>query len=292
MCKRLVTPLVLVGVIATFVVMQGTEAWAGTCSLSKCTGCYCCGYTTSKTTGQKICSLWCTGSEICSNVINGLGGNIVNDCIPGETCPTTECSAFGTVPTDTSAGTCNESLDILNETCGIAGVAVCSNPNGHFNAQGTPYTLSGAEHAIGDVQTCDKKGKCTNSLTLEPSDTSNICINPNWNFVTFTAGTFKAKSCLCPGGYDNETPKKCCATASRTTDGKCSDDDSNVYAADSPLTRGTSTCVTAFCTVDLTNYTPNSPSLAYDCQPVTTPTCGGITNIPCPVCGGPDEPCP
>jgi len=277
MCKRLVNSLVLVGVVATLVATLATEATAATCTTSKTLSTQsCCSWKTTSS-GVKYCALWCTGSQICVNTIFGLSGNIVKDCTPGETCPVTECSAYGTAEAEGTVGSCDESLDNLNPTCGIEGVAVCTNPNNHFNVQGTPYTLSGIEQTIGDVKTCDKKGKCTNQLKLEPTNTSEICINPNWHFLTFTASKFKGKTCFCPGGYDNTTDPgpQCCADSSRKTDGTCV----TKYGTGDSI--GTPTCLKSFCSVDLSTYDPfTNFDLPYDCQ--TAETCGGVSGTLCP----------
>jgi hypothetical protein len=269
---------VVVGVLATLVALAGVQAWAVTCTTSRTSSSStCCSWKTTSS-GYTYCALWCTGSEICTNTIAALGGNVVKGCADSGTCPVTECSAYGTVSTDLSTGTCDTSLTDLNSTCGIKGLAICTNPADHFNYQGNSFTLSGSESATGNVTTCDKKGKCTNQLKLEPSDTSNICVNPNWHFQTFTASEFKAHACLCPGGYADNG--QCCATSSRigpvgsTT---CGDGGTNVYGDGTPV------CMTALCTVDLSEYNPfTNFSLGYDCHPSTAVTCGGLTGNPCP----------
>lgn len=280
MCRRLVIDVLRMGVIAVLMAMLGTEAKAATCTATKTSSSQtCCSWKTTSS-GFKYCALWCTGSEICTNTITALGGNVVNGCESTGTCPVTECAAFGTVSTDTSTGACDTSLDALNETCGIKGIAVCTNPADHFNVNGTPFTLPGVQEAIGNVTTCDKKGKCTNELKLEPSLTSDVCINPNWNFVTFTASEFKAHTCLCPGGFDDEDPRQCCATSDRTVVGGVSTC-SKLYGTGDSI--GTPTCMTAFCSVDLSTYNPfTNFSLPYDCHPNTALTCGGITGTTCP----------
>jgi hypothetical protein len=280
MYKRRLTSRALVVVFAALAAMAGAEAWAATCTASKTlTDQNCCSWRT-LSSGARYCTLWCTGSTICNNTITGLGGNIVDGCDPsaGLPCPETQCSAFGTVSTRDSQGSCDTSLDNLNETCGIEGLAVCSNPADNFNAQGHPFTLGGFENGISSVEACDKKGKCKNSVTLEPSEEQkeNICVNPNWTFVTFTASTFKAKSCFCPGGFDSAGV--CCATTSRVGD-TCGSN--NVYAS-GLTTAGTPSCTLALCTVDLTNYSPNNNSLAYDCHLSSAKTCGGVSGTPCP----------
>ncbi len=266
---------VVVGLVVAFVALMGVQAWATTCTTTKTSSSStCCSWKTTSS-GYTYCALWCTGSEICTNTIAALGGNVVNGCATTGTCPVTSCTAYGTVSTSTSVGTCDTSLTDLNSTCGIQGIAYCSNPANHFNFQGNAFTLSGSLGASGNVTTCDKTGKCTNQLKLEPTDTSNICVNPNWTFLTFTASTFKAHPCLCPGGYD--VTNVCCATDSRNSDGTCS----SVYGTGASV--GTPVCMTALCTVDLTNYNPfTNFSLGYNCNPSTAITCGGNTGILCP----------
>jgi hypothetical protein len=268
---------IVVGLVVTVVALAGVQAWATTCTTSKTSSSStCCSWKTTSS-GYTYCALWCTGSEICTNTIAGLGGNIVNGCADTGTCPVTECAAFGTVPTDTSVGTCDTSLTNLNSTCGIQGMAFCSNPANHFNFQGNSFTLTGAETATGNVTTCDKRGKCTNQLKLEANLGSDACVNPNWNFLTYTAELFKAHTCLCPGGYDAN--QVCCATASRDSYQTCGS--TNIYGTGASA--GTPTCMTALCSVDLSTYNPfTNFSLGYDCHPNTALTCGGITGNLCP----------
>jgi len=265
---------VVVGMIVTLVALAGVEAWATTCTTSKTsTSSTCCSWKKTSS-GYTYCALWCTGSEICTNTISALGGNVVKGCETTGTCPVTQCAAYGTVSTSTSVGSCDTSLTDLNSTCGIQGLAICTNPANHFNYQGNAFTVSGSESAAGNVTTCDKNGKCTNQLKLEPDLSSNIC-NNNWHFLTFTASEFKAHACLCPGGYD--ATNVCCATDSRTTNGTCS----TVYGTGASV--GTPTCMTALCTVDLSTYNPfTNFSLGYNCHPSTALTCGGNTGTVCP----------
>lgn len=275
MHERRMSRLVLVSVIAAAVTLAGAEAFAATCTTSKTLSTQsCCSWKTTSS-GVKYCALWCTGSEICDNMMNGLG-SAASGCT-GDSCPAVSCAAFGTVPTDTSGDCGGTSLDILNPSCGIQGIAYCKNKAGNSgSAQGQPFTLTGVEQASAAITNCDKKGNCSKSLKLLPTDTSNVCINPNWQFVTFTASAFKGKACFCPGGYAADKTT-CCADNSRNTDGTCV----NVYAAGVPLTEGTPICITTHCTLDLSTYNPTTNfNLPYQCP--NTKTCGGITGDPCP----------
>src|SRR5262245_5940647 len=261
-------------VVATIVVMMGPEARAVTCSTAKTLANQTCTNWRTTSTGVKYCTAWCTGSEICDNTISGLNGSVVSGCTTGETCPLTSCAAFGTTAVDGSAGACDTSLDNLNESCGIKGIGVCFNPATKFNPQGQPFVLEGVEGTTSDTLTCDKKGKCANSLKLEPDDTSTICLN-NWQFVTFTASEFKAKACFCPGGLD--VGGRCCADSSRDSHGTCSTE----YGTGGSI--GTPICMIALCTVDLSGFDPQTNfNLPYDCHPAAAQTCGGVTGTPCP----------
>lgn len=250
MCKRLVIDVLRISVIAVLMAMLGTEAKAATCSLSQKTGYTCTSWKTSLS-GVKYCALWCTGSEICDNTIFGLGGNIIKDCIPGETCPVVTCSAFGTVEVGTGDG-CDAT--VLDPDCGIAGIARCVNPQGK-TSNGQPFTLEAALTTFGDVTACTKAGKCTKSLELDASDAAeNPCINPNWKFESFTASTFNAQACFCPGGFD--TSGQCCADSKRMGEG-------SAFCV-VPVTE---TCIEQRCTVDLSNYQPGDHIL-YTCTDI------------------------
>lgn len=278
MFERRVKIRALAGAFAALAAMTGSNAWATTCSTSRTLTNQTCTSWRTTSSGVRYCSLWCTGSEICDNVIYGLGGNIVNGCTPGVDCPLTSCAAFGTVdlPDGSSVGDCNSDLTNLNPTCGIKGKLVCVEHEGNE----VEYELiSGIQGTSSDQLTCDKKGKCTNSLKLLPSDAPTLCPDEDpAEFVTFVARKFKAKSCLCPGGLDGSGT--CCATADRVSAGEgtvCA----KPYGNGS--TTGTPTCMVSLCTVDLDPYDPvTNFNLPYDCHPDGTLECGGVTGNPCP----------
>ena len=277
MFERRVKIRALAGAVAALVAMAGSNAWAATCTTSRTLTNQTCTSWRTTSSGVKYCSTWCTGSEICDNTINGLGGNIMNGCTPGVDCPLTSCTAFGTVDMpEGSEGDCNTDLTNLNPTCGIKGKLVCVEHEGNE----TEFELiSGIQGTSSDQLTCDKKGKCTNSLKLLPSDTPTLCPDEDpAEFVTFVAKKFKAKSCFCPGGLDDDG--QCCATTSRVSGGEgatCS----ALYGTGSSI--GTPTCMVALCEVDLSTYDPvTNFNLPYDCHPNTAMTCGGVTGTLCP----------
>lgn len=195
--------------------------------------------------GSKTCTSWSTGSEVCNTISTGVGG--INHCDPElGTCPVITCSAFGTV--DTGAGCDPNSLD---PNCGIKGIAFCVNkPGNSGTAQGSPFTLETFLTQSDAIDTCSKNGKCLNSIELNPEDTGDICINPNWRFLTFTASEFNAQVVICPGGYD--VIQQCCDTYQRNSNGTCS-------------TPGTEASLAQRCTVDLAGYRPGD-SRPYICE--------------------------
>ncbi len=195
--------------------------------------------------GSKTCYLWSTGSEVCDATSTGVGNN--NDCDPTlGTCPTLTCSAFGTV--DVGDGLCDPNQ--IDADCAIQGVAFCVNKPGNARkAQGQPFTLDAFLTATQDIEACTRNGKCTNSISLNPALTDDICINPNWHFLTFTAEVFNAQITVCPGGYD--VNNQCCADNQRNFDGTCT-------------TAGTEVHADQRCTVDLTNYHPGD-KIPYSC---------------------------
>ncbi len=265
MCRSATKVLLSVGGTLVLAAMLATAAEAATCTQwgKKSVG------------GSQItyCVKWSTGSMICDAIIKGLPGYTLQECTSGTNCPTVECSAYGTADVGLG-GTCNDDPGTLDPNCGISGIAICYNPASHFNYQGTPFTLPGIENAIGEVTFCDKRGKCTASADLEPSYTLDICINPNWQFKTFTAEEFKGRACFCPGGYDfpASLTRKCCATSSRNLDGSCV----------SEFGAGTPVCIQQYCSVDLPTYDPETNfSLAYYCNENTDIICGGPLS-PCP----------
>jgi hypothetical protein len=244
MCKRIVSGLAAMSMVATLLAMLGTEANAAPiCTSTKTLSTQTC--KAWKTIGgSKYCTQWCTGSEICDNTIFGVGN--INDCTPATdtspgTCPVVTCSAFGTV--DVGAG-CDPT--ILDPRCGIQGKAFCVNPAGNASkAQGQPFTLDTTLAASGDVTDCTKNGKCTEFVELDPEDPNVLCINPKWEFKTFTASEFNAEACFCPGGFSSEATPQCCADSQRNMDGTC---------ATLNLGTGAETCIAQRCTVDLTEY--------------------------------------
>lgn len=246
MCKRLVIGL-RVGVIAVLIAMVGREAEAAICTTSKTLSTQSCTSWRTTSSGVKYCALWCTGSEICDTTVFGLSGSILKECTAGETCPVVTCSAFGTV--DLGAG-CDPTT--LDSRCGIQGIATCVNPGGNSSI-GQPFTLEAALTSFGDVEACTKAGKCTKSLELDADDaTENPCINPNWTFDAFTASTFNAQACFCPGGFD--TSDQCCADSRRQGNGSC-------------VQARSQACIEQRCTVDLSNY-QQGDNLLYSCGPI------------------------
>lgn len=252
MCRRLMSSLARVGVLAAALGLAGTQAQAQECLYWAEIG------------GSSFCAYWTEGSEVCNAAIKGLGGHtVVKNCVEGVNCPVVTCSAYGTVNIGLGGSCDNTDPSNLDPDCGIAGTAVCFNPKGKFNPQGEPFILPGVETDLSDVQSCDKRGKCTTSVELLPDDTSNICINPNWQFQTFTASEFKAQACFCPGGYAGGV---CCADGGRNG-GACA----NVYAA-GYANEGTPACIQQVCT-------QTAGSTMYTCGDAYT--CGGFDPDSC-----------
>ena len=277
MCERRVRIRALAIVVAMFLAMTGSSAWAAVCSTSRTLTNQTCSSWRTTTSGVKYCTVWCTGSMICDNSIAGLGGNVVKECEPGEdgNCPITSCTAWGTKPVEGSVGTCDSTnLDNLNETCGIEGKLVCElgiDSTGGDDSDEV-IILPGFVNTTSRTLICDKKGKCTNTLRLRPKGAAALCPEGT-EFETFTAAEFKAQSCFCPGGDD--TNDTCCATSARNSNGTCS----VPYGTGSSI--GTPTCVISLCQVDLTNYDPDDNfRLPYDCS--NADACGGVTGDPCP----------
>src|SRR5262249_53863343 len=135
--------------------------------------------------GSQTCYCITTGSEICDAVSTGVGNP---QCDPTSgTCPAITCAAFGTV--DLGDGLCDPTT--LDSDCGIKGMAYCQNkPGKAANAQGNPFTLNAVLSATQDIVTCDRNGRCVNTIKLNPTGCTNCCINPNWQFITFTASEF------------------------------------------------------------------------------------------------------
>lgn len=194
--------------------------------------------------GTKCCTCWRTGSEICDTEVTGLGN--IKNCIPGVNCPVVTCSVYGTA--DLGDGSCNP--DTLDPDCGIEGIAYCVNPAGNSSkANGNPFTLETTLSATASIDRCDKNGKCQKSIEVNPDDCPGCCINPNWQFKTFTATKFNGEVCVCPGGYS--TDGECCGDTERLLGGSCA-------------TAGEEVCVVQQCTANLNGYKPGQ-SLPYDC---------------------------
>ena len=194
--------------------------------------------------GTRCCSCWKTGSEVCDTEVTGLGN--IKNCIPGVNCPVVTCSVYGTA--DLGDGSCNPNT--LDPDCGIQGIAYCVNPAGNASkAQGNPFTLETVLSGSANIDKCDKNGKCTRSIEINPEDCPDCCINPKWQFKTFTATKFNGEVCVCPGGYSTEG--ECCNDIERLLDGSCA-------------TAGEEVCLVQQCTANLTGYKPGR-SIPYDC---------------------------
>lgn len=217
--------------------LSWTEAEAATCAAGYTYKCPIIG-------GTKCCSCWRTGSEICDTEVTGLGN--IKDCVPGVNCPVVTCSVFGTV--DLGDGLCNPNT--LDPDCGIEGIAFCFNPAGNSSkSQGNPFTLETVLTASANIERCDRNGKCLKSVEINPEDCPECCINPNWQFKTFSATKFNGEVCVCPGGYSTEG--ECCADIERLLDGSCA-------------TAGEEVCLAQRCTADLTGYKPGR-TIPYNC---------------------------
>jgi len=240
MFKQVMTALFALSLVAMF----WTEANAATCLKWSTIG------------GTKTCLLWSTGSEVCNAVSTGVGNP---KCDPAlETCPAITCAAFGTVPLANNVD-CTNNFDPDNTDCGIKGIAFCRNPASKSSkAQGQPFTLDTVLTETQNIDTCDRNGRCVNTIELDPQDCPDCCINPNWQFITFTASEFNAELVICPGGYDVNN-EFCCADSSRTTDNKC--DPVPPTATTNEIT------LAQRCTVDLTNYKPRY-AIPYNGQPL------------------------
>jgi hypothetical protein len=220
--------LMLACLLALSVVsVMGTEAGAATCPAGYTYKCPIIG-------GTKCCGCWKTGSEICDFEVTGLG--TVKGCVPGENCPVVTCSVYGTE--DLGDGLCDPNT--LDPDCGIKGIAFCLNPASNSSkGQGNPFTLETVLTAETDIEKCDKNGRCRNSIEIDPENCTDCCINPNWQFITFTATEFNGEICVCPGGFS--AGGVCCADNQRNVDGSC-------------VTVGVEVCLGQRCTADLTGY--------------------------------------
>src|SRR5213083_539439 len=148
MFKQVMTALFALSLVAMF----WTEANAATCLKWSTIG------------GTKTCLLWSTGSEVCNAVSTGVGNPKCDPAV--ETCPAITCAAFGTV--DVGLG-CNPTK--LDPNCGIKGIAFCRNPASKSSkAQGQPFTLDTVLTETQNIDTCDRKGRCVNTIELDPKD--------------------------------------------------------------------------------------------------------------------------
>lgn len=234
MSERLRLVCLLVVAVAS---VYGTIAVAATCPSGYTYKCPIIG-------GTKCCSCWKTGSEICDAEVTGLGN--IKNCVPGVNCPVVTCSVYGTV--DLGDGSCNPNT--LDPDCGIEGIAYCVNPAGNASkAQGNPFTLETVLSGSASIDKCDKNGKCTRSIEINPDDCPDCCINPNWQFKTFTATKFNGEVCVCPGGYSEDGD--CCADIERLLDGSCA-------------SAGEEVCLAQQCTANLAGYKPGR-AIPYDC---------------------------
>ncbi len=250
MGKRIAVGLLRLSLIAVFVAIAGREANAAVCSTKYTTGAYC--KSSYSIGGLPVCTLWCTGSEICDNLVTGVPSSLLKACESApETCPTITCSVFGTLGSAECADPTVPGSP--GQECAIEGVAICWNPQEKYNAAGTAFNLPGYLTGVAENAFCTKGGKCTGYAELDPDPgTMEIC-NNNWTFQTFTAKVFKGETCLCLGGVDSSGT--CCATADRT-DGKCTvPADLSEY------------CVQQYCKANLASYELGK-NILYDCVPI------------------------
>jgi hypothetical protein len=221
MKNRVVIGVLRVSVIAALVALLAPESRASHCigpSGTHCSPQFHCTYLISGTL-KHSCVSSSTGSEIFDITIFGVPGKLVKtDSLA------LSCSVFGTV--DLGDGLCDPSIGGpdagLDPDCGVEGTAFCKNPAGNSEtAQGQPFTLDTFLTATGFVKNCSKNGRCQESLELEPQDTGEICINPNWQFQTFTASEFQGECCTCDTGGGFDVNGACCASTARAGDGTC-----------------------------------------------------------------------
>jgi len=230
MFKQVTTALFVLSLAA----MLWTEANAASCSPGTA-GCRCVKWYRSG--GTQSCCQWSTGSEICDVVSTGVGNP---QCDPNtETCPVLTCAAFGTE--NIGLGCDPTGLD---PKCGIKGISYWLNPV-TSTVLGIPLTLDAVLEVSQPIATCDRNGRCVNTITLDPK----VGIDPILIFKTFTAQLFNAELVICPGGYDGNGD--CCADSSRNPNGTCVAKTAEITAAQR-------------CTVDLTNYQPGD-KLPYKC---------------------------
>ena len=235
MFKQVMTALFVLSLVAMF----WTEANAASCKPGTA-GCKCNYWYTSG--GTQTCCQWSTGSEICDAVSTGVGNP---KCDPTtKTCPVIACAAFGT---ENVGFGCDPTG--LDPKCGIQGISYCLNPV-TSTVLGIPLTLDAVLEVSQPIVTCDRNGRCVNTITLEPEGCIGCCgIDTSLIFKTFTAQLFNAEFVICPGGYD--VGGSCCADSSRKPNGTCVAGTGEITSAQR-------------CTVDLTNYKPGD-KLPYKC---------------------------
>ncbi len=212
MCSRRVVMFLLCASVVAALVALGSETYAG-CSKPPCAATY-------LRNGACICCT--TGSEVFNLTAVGMPGWFVNSCPAGQNC--LRCSVFGT-----AGSVCNPT--ILDPTCGVEGVLFCVNHGGNAaKAQGQPFTFDAVLGGTGNFKVCDHAGKCTALIEVTGQPLPDVCINPNWNPVAFTASKFNGECCACQYGYDvNGT---CCGDANRSLDHTCSSTGTETCTAD------------------------------------------------------------
>ena len=263
MCKRIGIGILRMCVIAVLVALLGTDANATTCA----SGLTHLGHTTIGGSLKNICYNPKTGVTTFSSVritlqINGVPGSVLNGCAtPDEPCLEVQCALYGTVQLE-GGEECNPTTEQpLDPDCGIDGIAVCLNPRCHNSqdpdcvgnsSNGQPYTLETPVIQSGAFQQQEcNRGKCKKSLEVEAQLSDDICINPNWEFQTFTPRVFIGQCCTCDFGFDNAGV--CCGSRLRNN-GSC-------------VTLGP-TCDDAFlCTVDLSDY-QGGDIIPYVCEEI------------------------
>src|SRR5262245_39303525 len=192
--------------------------------------------------GGQYCASWITGSAVC----NGKASGVSKLCDPktGICSGQILCAEGGTVGNSTNCNSTNNIFPTATDNCGVQGVAICTNPKGNSSqANGQPYTLNAVLEGVALTLNCTKNGVCKGSVSLDASSTQVACINPNWNFITFTPTIFKAKSCFCPTTYNQSTDPPTCVG-------------------------GTETCDIELCTLNSNNV---SAGLVYQCSTLPNP---------------------
>lgn len=255
MSKRVLNGLVRLGLIATFVGITATDAWA-VCLVWKRIG------------GSQLCMVDSAGSLILDAQVQGFGGSV---CTPGAgtDCGKVDFLAFGTLNTDTTTG-CNTIVDQLDPACALSAVAIYQNKGGNtnLNLNAQPFVKVGFLQDSSDFELCDKKGKCVTQVKLSLDGYAPPPQNRNWKFVGAYVLEYKSVKRFCPGGYD--IAGSCCETDERV---------GNVCAADygdgKPLT------TLELCELPLASFLSNPGSkIPYVCKDLKT--CGGWTGVSCP----------